>query len=205
MTKAKFVKTACLPEEYPALQDSRGNLFPEIAICGRSNVGKSSLINFLFRSKLAKTSSTPGKTQFLNFFLLDEKTVFADLPGYGYANVPAQVKKTWGPMVQTYLEQRTSLKLILFLMDIRRLPTKEDLQFLKWVMEKKKAALLVLTKVDKVTPTEQNQQTKKILNALGCENLHVVHTSIPQNCGREKLFSMIHQALTDEMEESEWA
>ena len=97
----RFMKAPCRPEQYPILKDPRGKLLPEIAVAGRSNVGKSSLINHLFGTKgLAKTSSTPGKTQLLNFFSVDEQLVFADLPGYGYAKVPPKTRAEWGPMVQ---------------------------------------------------------------------------------------------------------
>ncbi|HEY4831767.1 MAG TPA: ribosome biogenesis GTP-binding protein YihA/YsxC, partial [Waddliaceae bacterium] len=112
--KAKFVKTALLPKDYPNLKTPSGDNIPEIAVAGRSNVGKSSLLNHLFQCKgLVKTSSSPGKTQALNFFAVDEMLAFVDLPGYGFANVPEKVRKQWGPMIQTYLENRPTLKLIL--------------------------------------------------------------------------------------------
>src|ERR1700676_4011688 len=120
---AKYIKSAVHPKDYPTQRDSRGHVMPEIAVAGRSNVGKSSLLNHLFQHKgLVKTSSVPGKTQLLNFFTLDGKLAFVDLPGYGYAQVPISVRKRWGPMVQEYLEKRQQLKVILFLFDIRRIP-----------------------------------------------------------------------------------
>src|SRR5262245_55930539 len=130
---AKFIKTAVKAKDYPVLRDLSGNILPEIAVAGRSNVGKSSLLNHLFHSpNLVKTSSTPGKTQALNFFTVNDELTFVDLPGYGYAKVPQSIRKEWGPMVQEYLQKREMLKLILFLFDIRRLPNEEDIEFLEW-------------------------------------------------------------------------
>ena len=114
---AEFVTSAVKPSHYPPAA------LPEIAFAGRSNVGKSSLINTLVnRKKLVKTSSTPGRTQLINFFDINSHMVFVDLPGYGYAKVPAFVKKTWGPMIETYLSTRETLAGIVLIMDIRRIP-----------------------------------------------------------------------------------
>lgn len=195
----RFVTTAMALKGYPVLRDLSGELLPEIAVAGRSNVGKSSLLNHLFRSRgLVKTSSTPGKTQALNFFVVDDRMGFVDLPGYGYAKVPESVRKQWGPMVQGYLKNRPTLKLILFLFDIRRLPNEEDCQFLEWAAHAEKAVILVLTKVDKVKAQEKKEQTKKILEAFDTENLHYVHYSVPKNVGGKELTQMILDALEDE-------
>src|SRR3984957_17390734 len=114
--QGKYIKTAMLTKDYPVLRSAGGELLPEIAVAGRSNVGKSSLINHLLQTKgLAKTSATPGKTQAINFFTTDEKLAIVDLPGYGFASVPLQVRKRWGPMVQAYLEERETLKALIFL------------------------------------------------------------------------------------------
>ena len=174
----------------------------EIAVAGRSNVGKSSLLNHLFQRKdLVKTYSVPGKTQLLNFFTLDEKLAFVDLPGYGYAKVPLEIRKRWGPMIEEYLDNRPALKLILFLFDIRRMPSEEDLLFLDWVSKREKAVVLVLTKVDKVTLNEKNLYTKKILAAFNCDNLHYIHYSTTKNVGRKELISVVIDAIKDESEE----
>lgn len=195
----RFVTTAIAPKGYPVLRDLSGNLLPEIAVAGRSNVGKSSLLNHLFHSKgLVKTSSTPGKTQHLNFFIVNDKIGFVDLPGYGFAKVPDNIRKQWGPMVQGYLKNRPTLKLILFLFDIRRLPNDEDKQFLEWAAHTEKAVILVLTKVDKVKPNEKKVQTEKILEAFDTENLHYVHCSVTKNTGGKELTQMIFDALQDE-------
>jgi GTP-binding protein len=196
---AKFVISATQPKDYPSMRDSRGTVLPEIAVAGRSNVGKSSLLNHLFQSKgLVKTSSTPGKTQLLNFFSLDDKLSFADLPGYGYASVPLAVRSKWGPMIQLYFEKRESLKVILCLFDIRRLPNEEDLKMLEWAVHCQKAVILVLTKVDKVGLGEKIKNTRNILNAFGMANLHYVHYSTTKNVGRKELIHMLCDALTDE-------
>lgn len=196
---AKFIKTAILPKDYPLLVDKKGKTMLEVAVAGRSNVGKSSLLNNLFNQKnLVKTSSTPGKTQALNFFTLDDKLAFVDLPGYGYAQVPLAVRKKWGPMIQSYLQERESLKLILFLMDIRRIPNDEDKQLLEWVAFQEKSLILILTKVDKVNQTEKRDNTKKILEAFDTKNIQYLHYSSQKNEGRKELMHKINEALEEE-------
>lgn len=198
-TKARFIKSAVKSADYPALRSLSGQEMDEIAVAGRSNVGKSSLLNHLFQSKdLVKTSSVPGKTQLINFFTVDDVLGFVDLPGYGFAKVPMQVRKQWGPMVQDYLDHRPTLKLILFLFDIRRVPNDEDLLFLEWAMHRQKAVILVLTKVDKVNQSERVHNTRKILEAFNCDNLHHIHYSTTKNLGRRELTSLIFEALEDE-------
>jgi len=196
---AKFIKTAILPKDYPLIRNLSGELLPEVAVVGRSNVGKSSLLNTLFATKnLVKTSSTPGKTQALNFFSFNNEIAFADLPGYGFAKVPLSVKKEWGPMVQAYLEERRTLKLILLLMDIRRTPNEEDLQFLEWAIHTNRAIILVLTKCDKVTQSQQHELSKGILDAMHVENLHHVCFSAVKHRGRKELLRLIGEAIADE-------
>lgn len=196
----KFIKSAVKKEGYPSLKDDAGNLLPEIAVAGRSNVGKSSLLNHLLQAKgLVKTSSTPGKTQMLNFFEVNEQVVFVDLPGYGFAKVPLEVRKKWGPMVQTYLNDRKSLKVVLCLLDIRREPNEDDLQMLDWAVRAEKSVILVLTKVDKVGSNEMKRNTQKILKAFPYENLQCVHYSSAKNIGRKELTTMLREALEEEL------
>lgn len=195
--KICFIKTAEKPKDYPCVKNPQGVLLPEIAVAGRSNVGKSSLLNHLFHSKtLVKTSATPGKTQSINFFNFEDKWVFADLPGYGYAKVSQEVRKKWGPMVQTYLENRESLKLVLFLIDIRRIPNDDDLNFLEWIVNSQKGMILVLTKVDKVSRGEREKNKDKILEAFGAGNIHWVYYTTKKNDGKAQLYSMMNEALT---------
>lgn len=197
--KPKFIKTAMKTDQYPTLRDLSGDILTEIAVAGRSNVGKSSLLNHLFQKQgMVKTSSTPGKTQALNFFTTANSLAFCDLPGYGFAKVPGSIRKEWGPMVQDYLEERTSLKLILFLFDIRRTPNEDDWRFLEWVVQSNRAMILVLTKVDKLTQDEKRANTKKILEAFNTENLYHTHYSVTKNVGRKELIYMIIDALKDE-------
>lgn len=199
LQNAKFKTTAVSAKNYPVLKTDSGELMPEIAVAGRSNVGKSSLLNHLFHTKdLVRTSSTPGKTQAINFFTVDDRIAFADLPGYGYAQVPVAVRKQWGPMVQEYLQKREQLKLILFLFDIRRMPNDEDREFLEWAAYHNKSMILVLTKVDKVTRNEKVANTKKILDAFDTENLHHVHYSVVKNQGQRELIKILSEACIAE-------
>jgi GTP-binding protein len=146
---AKFVKRATSPEHYP--RDGR----PEIAFMGRSNVGKSSLINSLLGVKgLARTSNTPGRTQLVNFFLINESFYFVDLPGYGYARVPSAVKREWGPMVDKYLATRPNLVLSIVITDSRHEPTDLDLQMKEWLEAKGKPFVIVATKADKLSSNQ---------------------------------------------------
>ncbi len=194
--KARFIKTAIFPKDFPTLKDDSGNELSEIVVAGRSNVGKSSLLNHLFQSKgLVKTSSTPGKTQAINFFITDDRLIFVDLPGYGFAKVPLSVKKEWGPMVQNYFKNRNTIKIIFFLFDIRRIPNKEDLEFLDWVAFHNYAMVLILTKVDKVNQKEKRDCTNRILDAFQAGNLHYIHYSVLKNQGRMELMAIINDAL----------
>lgn len=203
-TNGEFIKSAVGKSGWPELKDDRGLSLPEIAAAGRSNVGKSSLLNHLVRHRsLAKTSATPGKTQMLNFFSIDGQLSLVDLPGYGYAKVPPRVKEGWGAMVQGYLAERSSLKVILMLLDIRRIPNEEDCQLLEWIAHNQRAVILVLTKVDKVTNNERKSYTDRILKALPYEGLHYVHYSTLKNVGRVELIRMIQDALMDEMGEED--
>lgn len=184
-----FMTTAVDEKGYPH------HHLPEVALAGRSNVGKSSLLNHLFqRKKLVKTSSTPGKTQAIQFFSTDH-IAFVDLPGYGFANVPVSVRKHWGPMVQGYLENRDQLKGLLLLFDIRRKPNEEDLQMLDWARFNEIPLVLVLTKVDKVNQSEKRKQTQKILQAFDDDTITYVHYSVTKNIGRKELLSKIKEVV----------
>lgn len=158
----EFVKSATKPGNFPVDGE------PEIAFAGRSNVGKSSLINTLLnRRNLVRTSSTPGRTQLLNFFRVNEQFSLVDLPGFGFAKVPLAVKKAWGPMIRTYLEQRESLRGVVFILDIRRVPGEEDLQMLDWLEEFAVPTILVVTKIDKLGRSQYQKHLKLIAEATG--------------------------------------
>lgn len=146
ITSAQFIKSAVWPPQYPPA------IMPEIAFVGRSNVGKSSLMNTLVgRKNLAKTSNTPGRTQLINFFTVNETISFVDLPGYGFAKVPRSVKKDWGDMMEAYLRERQSLCLVIFILDIRRDPNADDLSLRDWLDHYRIPYLYVLTKSDKLS------------------------------------------------------
>lgn len=194
----RFITSAVDAKGYPTLKTSRGHEMPEVALMGRSNVGKSTLINHLFEAKgLAKTSSTPGKTQLINFFTVQDQWAFVDLPGYGYSKAPLSARKDWATMIDSYLENRKSLKLFLFLFDIRRLPTEEDLQLIEWLSYCQKNWILVFTKIDKVSPAEMVLNTKKILEALGSPQVECVHYSSTKNRGRDDLLRLIQKGLME--------
>ncbi len=153
--QVEFIKSAYNKEHYPPPD------YPEVAFAGRSNVGKSSLINTLTnRRNLAKTSSRPGRTQAINFFLVNKRLFLVDLPGYGYAKVPIKVKKTWGVMVEAYLSSRTNLRAVVLILDVRREMGKEELDFIDWLTQYRIPPLLVITKVDKVA---RHQAQKKAM------------------------------------------
>lgn len=174
---ARFVTSAVWPEHYPPICNKTGASIPQIAFAGRSNVGKSSLLNSLLSTRqLAKVSSTPGKTQLLNFFCVDEALMFVDLPGYGFAKCPLSVKKEWGKMITQYFE-KMDLALLLFLLDIRRIPNEEDLQLLEWATWHEIPLQIVFTKMDKLNKSERILQTKKILESLPTDMLPLHHSS----------------------------
>lgn len=153
MMKARFLLSTLT--EFPNLKDPKGKFLPEIALVGRSNVGKSSLINHLLgQKKLAKTSATPGKTQLLNFFLVDEHFLLVDLPGYGFAKAPPEEIAKWSEAIDTYINTRTTLKLILLLIDCRRKIGEEDEALIGWANAKKIPLLLIFTKTDKLSSAE---------------------------------------------------
>ncbi|MFQ5717433.1 MAG: ribosome biogenesis GTP-binding protein YihA/YsxC, partial [Nitrospinales bacterium] len=154
---AEFLTGAVSATQYP-----RG-VFPEFAFVGRSNVGKSSLINSLLnRKKLVRTSRTPGKTQTINFFKINGALVFADLPGYGYAKVPLAVKKRWKNMIERYILNRKTLTAVVFIVDIRREPTDLDLVLKDWLEANEIEYVLAATKSDKLSQSEQSRQLGKI-------------------------------------------
>ena len=152
---ARFITSALLETEWPTVKSPRGEPLPEMALVGRSNVGKSSLINHLLgQKKIAKTSSTPGKTQRMNFFIIDEELILVDLPGYGFAKAPESAVQHWSKALDTYFQTRASLRLILLLIDSRRGPSEDDLVIADWANRRSIPLLTVLTKTDKLTPTE---------------------------------------------------
>jgi GTP-binding protein len=187
---AAYVKSAVKPSQYPSYD------LPEIAFAGRSNVGKSSLINTLLgRKKLVKTSSTPGRTQTINFFLINEKLSFADLPGYGYAKVPMAVQKKWGPMVESYLKTRGGLQAVVVILDIRRLPNQADHNLFAWLAHYNMPQIVVLTKADKLKRGKQAVQHARIAEALSMEPEALFLFSATTGAGKQPLWKAVEALL----------
>ncbi|MBX7067184.1 MAG: ribosome biogenesis GTP-binding protein YihA/YsxC [Parachlamydiales bacterium] len=162
--KARFLISTL--SEFPILKDPRGNILPELALAGRSNVGKSSLINDLFGEGVAKTSATPGKTQLINFFSIDDKFLVVDLPGYGFAKAPLEEIQKWSKAIDAYINGRPNLKLILLLVDCRRELCQEDITLIEWAKAKEIPLLLILTKTDKLNRSEKDALLKKYPDAI---------------------------------------
>jgi GTP-binding protein len=184
-----FLKSAFRENQYPP-----GDR-PEVAFAGRSNVGKSSLINVLLnRKSLAKTSSQPGRTQSINFFRVDERCYFVDLPGYGYARVPVQIKKAWQLMVETYLRNRSNLNAVVVILDIRRDPTRGDMDLLGWLKHYDIETILVLTKADKLSRQRRLQRAGKIGHKLSemTPNTPIVFSAKTRQ-GKEKIWKEIEE------------
>jgi len=183
---AEFITSATKPSQYPTVA------LPEIAFAGRSNVGKSSLINTLVNRKhLVKTSSTPGRTQLINFFDINRRMGFVDLPGYGYAKVPVSVRKKWGPMIETYLSDRATLRGVVVIMDIRRIPRQEELNLLGWLNHYAIASILVLTKTDKLSKNKQARQHDLIVRTLERPKSDLILFSAKTRRGRDALWNAI--------------
>jgi GTP-binding protein len=177
---AEFIKSAVKPAQYPDA------VLPEFAFTGRSNVGKSSLINTLVnRKRLVKTSATPGRTQLINFFLINKTFSFVDLPGFGYAKVPASVRKKWGPMIETYLSTRKTLKGVALIMDVRRIPSLQDLNFIEWLYYYNIPGILILTKADKLSKTKQLTQQATIAKALSVDKDDLILFSAKSRLGKD--------------------
>ena len=187
---AKFICSAVTPGQYPP------DDFPEVAFAGRSNVGKSSLINkILNRKKLVRTSKTPGRTQLLNFFEINELWRFVDLPGYGYARVPVEVQKRWRPMVESYLTTRVNLRGMVWLLDIRREVSKEDLHLWDWLQAKQVPVIIVVTKADKLSKNKRNKQAASIAKSLGRKAQELIQFSATSGEGKDEIWQALRQVL----------
>ena len=187
---AEFIKSAVKSSHYP-----EENL-PEIAFAGRSNVGKSSLINTLLnRKKLVKTSSTPGRTQLINFFDINELFSFVDLPGFGYAKVPKKIKREWAPMIENYLSSRQTLGGVVLLMDIRRMPKEDEKNFIDWFHHFNLSKILVLTKSDKLSKQKMQIQQNKIAKELEIDRDELILFSSKTRLGKEKIWKQIETVL----------
>lgn len=193
ITSAEFIKSAVWPPQYPP------STMPEIAFVGRSNVGKSSLINALVgRKNLAKTSNTPGRTQLINFFTINEKFSFVDLPGYGFAKVPQSVKKDWGNMIEAYLKERLNLCLVVLILDIRRDPSADDLSLRDWLGHYRIPYLYILTKTDKLSNNQTIARKRAIEKALAVspESKPILFSAKTQK-GKSEIWQFIKNHLNE--------
>ena len=187
---ADFVTSA------PALKSCPPADLPEIAFAGRSNVGKSSLINCLLnRRGLVRTSSTPGRTQLLNFFAINKALYFVDLPGDGFAKAPRSVREQWQPMVHGYLHGRSTLKAVVWLLDVRRDPSSEDLQFLDWLEENEIPTIPVVTKVDKISRNQLQRRMAKIAGSTGLSANLLTPFSVLNRQGYDEVWELIAAVL----------
>ena len=188
---AEFLLSAVSAVQYPRQP------MPEVAFAGRSNVGKSSLINTLLLHKgLAKTSSTPGKTQAINFFVINQRCMLVDLPGYGYAKVPQHVKATWGKMIETYLQQRPWLRAVVHIVDVRHEPTLQDRQLRDWLIHGGIEIITVATKADKLKRTQRAKQmdtVRRVLDMAPEEPLYLF-SSVNRE-GRQQLWNRLDDLL----------
>jgi GTP-binding protein len=188
ISSARFVKSATQPDDFP--RDQR----PEIAFCGRSNIGKSSLLNTLTDAHgLARTSSSPGRTQTINFFLINDRIYFVDLPGYGYAKVPKAVKEKWGVMIEGYLRDRDQLKLALMLVDSRMRPMESDVMMKKWLDHHAIPNAVVLTKIDKISRNQLNQALRTGAQTL--KTKEIIPFSAVTHSGKDQILARIRAAV----------
>ncbi len=186
ITSATFLTSAVKPAQYPETD------MPEIAFAGRSNVGKSSLINTLInRKNLVKTSATPGKTRLINFFSINDRFVFVDLPGYGYAKVSKQERALWGPMVEAYLIGRQNLKGVILLQDIRRSPEAEEQDLADFLHHIGVPFFYIFTKADKLSKNKQISRVKQVRKTFSLKDDEFVIFSSKTGQGKERTWLQI--------------
>jgi GTP-binding protein len=161
---------------------------PEIAFAGRSNVGKSSLLNRLVRRKaFARVSRTPGRTREINFFRVNDRFVLADLPGYGYARISKEKKADWKPLIESYLRRTASLSGVVLLLDIRREPSDDDVAMLDYLAELEVPTIIVLTKIDKISRAQVDARTREVMAALSLSRDQIIPFSSLTSTGRDEL------------------
>lgn len=188
---AAYILTAVKPEQYPKHD------LPEVALLGRSNVGKSSIINTLVNQKnLARKSATPGKTREINFYSVNDQLYLVDLPGYGYAKVSKAAKTAWDEMINTYLNTRQQLRLFIMLVDIRHAPSKEDQVMAYWLRSQDLPYFFVATKLDKITRNQTTKQLNLIRTELEMEETEVlIPFSAVTKQGREEVWRQVEDYL----------
>ncbi|MTI71050.1 MAG: YihA family ribosome biogenesis GTP-binding protein [Firmicutes bacterium] len=189
--KPELIITAAREKQYP----KEG--VPEIALAGRSNVGKSSLINTLVnRKNLARTSGKPGKTQTINFYNIDDKFRFVDLPGYGYAKVSLKEREKWGDMIETYLTKRKSLVEVILLLDIRHKPGEHDAVMYNWIKSFGFNGIVIATKCDKLSKNKRQKQISVIQRELGIENKNlIIPFSATKKINKDKVLDLVDEII----------
>lgn len=171
----------------------------EIAFAGKSNVGKSSLINGLLnRKSLARTSSQPGKTQTINFYNINQQLYFVDLPGYGYAQVSKEIRAKWGKMIEKYLHTSKQLKKVFLLIDIRHAPSENDCMMYDWIVENGYAPVIIATKLDKINRSQIQKNIKVIKEKLNAEpGTIIIPFSAITKQGRDEIWGLIEETIED--------
>lgn len=186
--KSEFIKSAVSTSDYPEAN------VPELAFVGRSNVGKSSLLNMLLnRKNLAKTASTPGKTRLINFFNIDDQFRIVDLPGYGYAKVSKEMKKDWGKFIEDYLNNRENLLEVFLLLDIRHKPTQDDIMMYQYIIENGFSGYVFCTKLDKIKNSELMKNLNLIKSTLNIkDNSLLIPISSVSRKGKYKAWDLFN-------------
>lgn len=179
------------------------NRYPEIAFAGKSNVGKSSLINALMnRKSYARISATPGKTQTINFYNINEEIYLVDLPGYGYAKVSEKEKAQWGKLIERYLHSSEQLKIVFLLIDIRHAPSANDKLMYEWIVDQGFEPVIIATKLDKLKRSQVNKQVKIVKEGLGLvQGTSIIPFSSVTKQGREQIWGIMEQIIADAKEE----
>ncbi|MBO1002624.1 ribosome biogenesis GTP-binding protein YihA/YsxC [Pseudogracilibacillus auburnensis] len=190
VTKANIEISAVSGAQYP-----KTNL-PEIALAGRSNVGKSSFINRIIgRKNLVRTSSKPGKTRTLNFYIINDLFYFVDVPGYGYAKVSKSEREKWGRMMEEYFETRDQLRVVILIVDIRHKPTREDIQMYEYITYLEIPLIIIATKLDKVPKNKRTQHIKQIKTTFTNEQVTIIPFSAETSENKELVWKEIKQYI----------
>jgi GTP-binding protein len=191
VNSADIVISAVKPEQYP------DEAFPEFALAGRSNVGKSSFINkMLNRKNLARTSSKPGKTQTLNFYLINEMLHFVDVPGYGYAKVSKKEREAWGKMIETYLKDREQLRAVVQIVDLRHPPSKDDVMMYNFLKHYEIPCIIVATKADKIPKSKWQKHLKVAKETLDLDpNDHLILFSSETGQGKDQAWALLQSYM----------
>lgn len=173
------------------------NTLPEAAFAGKSNVGKSSLINALMnRKSLARTSAQPGKTQTINFYNINNELYFVDLPGYGYARANEEIKAKWGKMIEDYLHKSKQLRMVFLLIDIRHAPSENDRIMYEWIGRMGYQPVIIATKLDKINRSQIQKQMKLIRTSLGADaDTVILPFSAQTKQGREEIYQLLEELL----------